>query len=110
MKTTTRSTQLLELIPTDICEPFNILAFDGEKYFITFIDDFSRYNYVYLLHEKSQSINALKVFIYEVERQLDRKMKFVMFDIGGEYYGKHDKTGQCPDSFSKFLEKHGICA
>ncbi|OMO59932.1 reverse transcriptase [Corchorus capsularis] len=36
-------------------------------------DDYSRYSYIYLLHEKSQSVDVLKVFIDEVERQLDRK-------------------------------------
>jgi hypothetical protein len=53
-KGATRSTELLEIIHTDICGPFDNPSFGGEKYFITFIDDFSRYGYVYLLHEKSQ--------------------------------------------------------
>ena len=48
-----RSTQLLEIIHTDICGPFDVSSFNKEKYFITFIDDFSRYGYIYLLHEKS---------------------------------------------------------
>ena len=52
-KGATRSTQLLEIIHTDICGPFDTPSFGGEKYFITFIDDFSRYGYVYLLNEKS---------------------------------------------------------
>ena len=39
-KGTTRSTQLLEIIHTDICGPFDVPSFGGEKYFITFIDDF----------------------------------------------------------------------
>ena len=82
----------------------------GEKYFITFIDDFSRYGYLYLLHEKSQSVNILKVFIDEVERQLERKVKVVRSDRGGEYYGKYDEKGQCPGPFAKFLESQGICA
>ena len=36
----TRSNQLLEIIHTDICGPFDVPSFNGEKYFITFIDDF----------------------------------------------------------------------
>ncbi|KAL2327971.1 hypothetical protein Fmac_021398 [Flemingia macrophylla] len=107
---TTRSTQLLELIHTDICGPFDIPSWNGEKYFITFIDDYSRYCYIYLLHEKSQSMNVIEVFINEVERQLDRKVKIVRSDRGGEYYGKTDESGQCPGPFAKFLESRGICA
>ena len=89
-KGATRSNQLLEIIYTDICGPFDVPYFNGEKYFITFIDDFSRYRYVYLLKEKSQAINSLEVFVNEVERQLDRKVKIVRSDKGGEYYEKYD--------------------
>ena len=89
---------------------FQASAFGKEKYFITFIDDFSRYEYIYLLHEKSQSVDALEVFINEVERQLDRKVKIVRSDRGGEYYGRYDEMGQHPGLFAKFLEKRDICA
>ena len=53
-KGATRSTQLLEIIHTNICCPFDAPSFGGEKYFNTFIDDFSCYGYIYLLNEKSQ--------------------------------------------------------
>jgi len=52
-KRATRSTQLLEIVHTDICGPFDVNSFKKERYFITFIDDYSCYGYVYLLHEKS---------------------------------------------------------
>lgn len=68
-----RSVQLLKLIHTNISGPFDVPSFVGEKYFITFIDYFLCFGYVYLLHEKSQSENALEVFINEVKRQLDKK-------------------------------------
>jgi len=55
-------------------------------------------------------MNALKVYINEMERQLDRKVKIVRSDRVGEYYGRYDKSGQHPGSFAKFLEKRGICA
>jgi len=58
-KGATRSTQLFEIIHTDICGPFDVNSFNKERYFITFNYDFSRYGYVYLLHEKSQAVNAL---------------------------------------------------
>jgi transposase InsO family protein len=62
------------------------------------------------LHEKSQSVDALKIFITEVERQLERKVKIIRSDRGGEYYGKNDESGQKPGPFAKFLEKRGIVA
>uniref|UniRef100_A0A2P2MWM4 Retrovirus-related Pol polyprotein from transposon TNT 1-94 n=1 Tax=Rhizophora mucronata TaxID=61149 RepID=A0A2P2MWM4_RHIMU len=105
-----RSNAPLELIHTDICGPFDIPTWGGEKYFITFIDDYSWYCCLYLLYEKSQSVNTLEVFIDEVERQLDRKVKVIKSDRGGEYYGKFNESGQCPGPFAKFLESRGICA
>ena len=35
-----KSSQLLEIIHTNICEPFDVPTFGGENYFITFIDDY----------------------------------------------------------------------
>ncbi|KAL2246808.1 UNVERIFIED_CONTAM: Retrovirus-related Pol polyprotein from transposon TNT 1-94 [Sesamum indicum] len=109
-KPATRSTELLEIIHTDICGPFDVPSWSGEKYFITFIDDFSRYGYLYLLPDKSQSVDILEVFINEVERQLDRKVKIVRSDRSGEYYGRYNETGQNPGPFAKFLKSRGICA
>ena len=108
-KGATRSTQLLEIVHTDICGPFYVNSFNKERYFITFIDDFSCCGYVYLLHEKSQVVNVLEIYINEVERQLDRKVKIVRSDRVGEYYGKYDESGEHPGPFAKFLEKWSIC-
>ena len=55
-------------------------------------------------------MSALEVYITEVERQLDRKVKVVISNRGGEYYARYDGLGQCPGPFAKVLEKHGICA
>jgi len=58
-----RSSGVLEVIHTDICGPFPIASWNGQHYFITFIDDYSRYGYIYLIHEKSQ---VLDVFIKKI--------------------------------------------
>ena len=52
----------LDLIHTYICGPLTPTALGGYKYSITFIDDFSRYGYVELIHEKSDSLNVFKAF------------------------------------------------
>ena len=53
-------------------------------------------------------MNALEVYINEVERQLDRKVKIVRSSRGDEYYERYDESGQHTGHFPKFLEKHGI--
>jgi len=54
-------------------------------------------------------MDALEIYLNEVERQLDRKMKVVRSGRGSEYYKKYDETGQHPSPFAKLLHKHGIC-
>ena len=93
----------------EICGPFDVNSFGKKIYFNTFIDDYSRYDYVYLLHEKSQVVDALDIYLNEIEGQFDRKVKIIRSD-GGEYYGRYDKTGQHPGLFGKLLKKCGICA
>lgn len=108
-KEATSSTQLLEMIHTDVCGPFDVPLFNGEKYFTIFIDDFLCYGYIYLLYEKSQVMNVLKVYINKVEMQLDRKIKTIRLDRGKEYYRRYNEVGQCP-GFWKILLKVSICA
>ena len=50
-----RSNGVLELTHIDVCEPLNVRAKRGFEYFITFIDDYSKYGYIYLLHRKSEA-------------------------------------------------------
>jgi len=107
-KGATRSTQLLENMHTNNCGPFDVNSFIKKRYLITFIDDYSCYYYVYLLHEKSQVVDALKIYLNEVERQLDRKVRVVRSNRGGEYYGRYDETGLHLGSFVKLLKKHDI--
>jgi len=103
-----RSSELLEIIHTDICSPD--LCSDGQKYFISFIDDFSRYMYIYLLYNKSEALDAFMVYIAEVEKQSGKQIKIVRSDRGGEYFGRYTDNGQAPGPFAKFLEEHGIVA
>ncbi|RWR73399.1 Gag-protease-integrase-RT-RNaseH polyprotein [Cinnamomum micranthum f. kanehirae] len=109
-KGATRSSGLLEIIHTDICGRIHIPCFTGEEYFITFIDDFSRFGYVYLIKEKSDALNAFKIFKAEVEKQLDRKIKVVRSDRGGEYYGRYTESGRNLGPFARFLQEEGIVA
>ena len=55
-----KCSNVLELIHIDICGPFATASWNGQQYFITFIDDYSCYGYLYLIHEKSQALDVLK--------------------------------------------------
>jgi len=48
-------------------------------------------------------VDALEIYSNEVKRQLDRKVKVVRSNKGGEYYARYDETGQHPSPFAKLL-------
>ena len=83
---TNKDSQLLELVHSDACELNGILTRGGKRYFITFIDDFSRYTYVYLMRNKDEFIDMFKKYKTEVENQMDKRMKVLRSDRGSEYF------------------------
>ena len=80
-----RASSSLELIHYDICGPMNVKALHGIIYFITLIDDYSRYGYVYLLSHCYEALDVFKCFIAEIETQLERRVKIVQTDRDREY-------------------------
>ena len=80
-----RAKDLLELVNTDVCGPINVIARGGYEYFITFIDDYSRYGYIYLMHRMSEAFEKFKEFRAEAEKQLGKSIKTLQLDRGGEY-------------------------
>ena len=71
----------------------------GFVYFITFIDDYSRYGYLYLMRYKSEAFERFKEFRNEVEKQLGRSIKSLRSDRGGEYLSQ---------AFLDYLRENGI--
>jgi hypothetical protein len=86
-----RSSGILEIIHTDICSPD--MDSHGQRYFIFFIDDYSQYMYLYMLHNKNEALDSFKIFKDEVEKQCGKKIKIVRSDRGGEYYGIYTEDG-----------------
>ena len=94
-----RATQPLELIHSDVCGPMSVRARGGYEYYVTFIDDYSRYAYVYLMQRKSETFERFKEFRAEVENQLGKTIKSLRSDRGGEYLDQE---------FEDYMVEHGI--
>ena len=75
----------LQLVHTDICGPLDPVSLGGNRYFITFIDDFSRKLWVYILKEKSAAFTTFKNFKALVEAESGHKLITLRSDRGGEY-------------------------
>ena len=93
-----RKTEPLDLIHTDICDLKFVQTRGGKKYFITFIDDCTRYCYVYLLRSKDEAVEKFQLYKNEVENQLSKKIKAIRSDRGGEY----------ESPFEEICSTHGI--
>jgi hypothetical protein len=87
-----------------------VKSVDDFDSFITFIDDYSCYGYIYSIKERNKVLNKFKIFKAKVENQHNLKIKIVRSDRGGEYYGRHIPYGQVPGPFARFLQENDIVA
>ena len=73
------------------------MSMSQDKYALTFIDDFSRYCWVYFLKNKSEVFDLFNVFRDLVENQFGKKLKILISENGGEYV-KFDFIQYCKDA------------
>ena len=66
------------------------MTIGGKKFYVTFIDDYSRFTRVYLLRNKDEAFDMFLSYKVEVENQLDRKIKRIRSDRGDEYIPLND--------------------
>ena len=98
-KSKSKSTELLELIHTDVCGPLNVASLGGSIYYVTFIDDFSSYVTIYMMKQKSEVFEKWVEFVAMAENHCGKRVKNVRADNGGEYIG---------ESFVNFCKERGI--
>jgi hypothetical protein len=79
-----RSSAPLELVFSNVWGP--VLNSVGNKtYYVSFIDDFSKFTWIYLLKFKSEVFQRFQEFQKMVERIFDKNIITVQTDWGGEY-------------------------
>ncbi|KAG8499382.1 hypothetical protein CXB51_005988 [Gossypium anomalum] len=83
--TTWRASSKLELVHTDVCGPMRTESLSGNRYFILFIDDYTRYCWIYFLKHKSEVAQVFIKFKAAVETETGCKIKTIRSDNGTEY-------------------------
>ena len=58
---------------------------NGLRYVLTFIDDMSRFTWVFFLKKKSEVLGKFIEFKAYVDNSTDRKIKALRYENGGEY-------------------------
>ncbi len=114
-KSNTRATKLLELVHSDVNGPLEVPSLGGSRYFVTFIDDFSRWTSLYTMIAKLETFDCSKKYHAHAERHTGAKigsvnvirrsrktaeeLKALRTDNGGEYLS---------NAFKSYLQQHGI--
>ena len=83
-----RSKETLDLIHSYVCGPMPVKSLGGALYYLTFIDDYSRKKWLYLLKSKDEVFSKFQEFKAEIENLTNKKIKTLRTDNGGEYTSK----------------------
>jgi len=83
------STHPLELIFSDVWGPSPIMSTNGNKYYVSFVDHFNKYTYLFPILAKSSVMQIFCSFQKLVECQFNCKIKSIQTDWGGEYPSLH---------------------
>ena len=80
-----QSSRRLELVHSDVCGPMPTESIGGCKYFVTFIDDYSRRCSVYFMRHKCEVLDKFKEFESVTTAGGTLKIGTLRSDNGGEY-------------------------
>ena len=94
-----KSRQPLELIHSVVCGPMSVNSMGGSHYFVTFIDDFSRFSHVYIIKHRSKVLEKFKEFVELTENLIGYGVKALRSDNEGEYES---------NDFIRYCKKKGI--
>ena len=78
----------LELVHSDICGKMGQKSLGGAEYFLTFVDDYTHYTWVYPIKTKDQTFDVFKMWQAEAENFKGLRVKTLRTDNGGEFTSK----------------------
>ena len=90
---------LLDVVHSDVWEPSQTATFDGCRYYVLFIHDFSRHTWSYPMWKKSEVFGHFQRFKNEVEKAIGRHVRCLRSDGSKENFS---------DDFTVYLRKEGI--
>ena len=82
-----------------MCGPFLVASTTKHKYYVNFVDDFSRKRWIFFMQKKDQTFSMFYEFKALVEKESRKQVKALMSDNGGEYIS---------NEFKNFCSKEGI--
>ena len=65
---TTKTKHVLEVLHTDLWGPAPVLSVQSYRYYVSFVDDFSRFTWIFLLKTKDETLAVFKIFKKQIEK------------------------------------------
>jgi transposase InsO family protein len=90
---------ILERIHTDVCGPFSVYSTKKHRYYVIFVDEFSRKCWIFFMQKKDQTFSKFCEFRELVEKESRKQVKYLRSDNGGEYIS---------NEFKYFCSREGI--
>jgi len=94
-----RASVAVQVVHSYICGLFEVASLGGSKYFMTFVDEFTRMIWLYTIKLKIGAIKIFKRFKILVEKESDKSIKVLRTYDGGKYTSKE---------FEAFCTSQGI--
>jgi transposase InsO family protein len=95
----------LEMLHMNLFGSIAYISIGDNKYDLVIVDDYSRFTWVFFLHDKSETQAVLKKFLKRVQNEFDGKIKKIRSDNGTEF-----KNTQVEDHLDKEGIKHEFLA
>lgn len=94
-----QTTKPMELVHSDVCGKMGAPSLGGSEYVVTFVDDYTRYTWTYMIRKKSEVFQKFKEWKAVTEKSIGASVKTLRSDNGGEYVSKE---------FEAYLRVEGI--
>jgi transposase InsO family protein len=79
------TTRPLEMLRMNLFGLITYISIGNNKYGLVIVDDYSRFTWVFFLHDKSETQEVLKKFLKRVQNEFDAKVKEIRSDNGSEF-------------------------
>ena len=94
-----RSCEPFILIHSDVWGPCSVTSVNGAKWYVTFIDCYTRMTWIYILKHKNEVLKCFQDFHKLVANQFDARIRVIRTDNGTEYVN---------NEFRSYLSDQGI--
>jgi hypothetical protein len=91
-KTVPSSEARLHMLHMDLCGPMRVESFNGKKYILVIVDDYSRYTWVKFLRSKDEAPGIIITFLKRIQVLLQAQVRIIRTDNGTEFTNQELRT------------------